>query len=38
MLLAMKFGWSRAEILALSQAEMDFYVNRIVDLGKEDQA
>ncbi len=37
MLLAMKFGWSRAEILSLSQAEMDFYVKRIVELGTEDQ-
>lgn len=35
MLLAMKFHWSRTEIMQLSAAEMDFYVKRIVELGKE---
>lgn len=36
MLLAMKFHWSRAEIMSLSAAEMSFYVNRIVELGKDE--
>jgi hypothetical protein len=29
MLLALKFGWSRAEIMALSAAEMRHYIKRL---------
>lgn len=33
MLLALKFHWSRAEILALPIAEFEFYVNELARLG-----
>lgn len=34
MLLAMKFGWSRQEIMALSAAEMGYYLKRLTELTK----
>lgn len=34
MLLALKFHWSRAEIMALPIAEFEFYVTQLSDLIK----
>jgi hypothetical protein len=36
MLLAMKFGWSRAEIMALPLAESEYYINQLTELSKTD--
>jgi hypothetical protein len=32
MLLAMKLGWSRAEIMALSLAESEYYITQLTEL------
>lgn len=34
MLLAMKFGWSRHEIMALSAAEMGYYLNKLSEIAE----
>ena len=34
MLLALKFHWSRAEIMSLPIAEFEFYVQSLIDLNK----
>jgi hypothetical protein len=36
MLLAMKFGWSRAEILALPLAESDYYITKLTEMAQTD--
>jgi hypothetical protein len=34
MLIALKFGWSKAEIMSLPLAEFEFYANKLAEYSK----